>query len=141
MPIKKISRRSFLTISAMTTAAVAFDWRRIAAHAAQMGPNEAYPTVVIGAGLGGLCCAAYLARQGIPVTVIEQHSVPAAGWPAVDPVGRDLFFSLQRQIHGRDHPGGRISDPQTRQGTGQGTGFRNLLADPPRHHCQHSFHR
>lgn len=37
MDNKKVSRRSFLTISAITTAAVAFDWRRITAHAAQMG--------------------------------------------------------------------------------------------------------
>ncbi|MBW2119068.1 MAG: hypothetical protein JRH09_14265, partial [Deltaproteobacteria bacterium] len=49
---KKLSRRSFLAISAMTTASVAFDWRKISAHAANMGPKADYPTVIIGAGLG-----------------------------------------------------------------------------------------
>jgi len=69
MPDKPISRRSFLTISAMTAATVALDWGNITAYAAKMGSPKDYPTVVIGAGLGGLVCGAYLARQGIPVTV------------------------------------------------------------------------
>lgn len=94
----KISRRSFLTISAMTAAAVAFDWHRIAAHAAQMGPKQAYPTVVIGAGLGGLCCGAYLARQGIPVTVIEQHSVPGGYATSFDRDGGKFTFEVS--LHG-----------------------------------------
>jgi len=51
---KKISRRSFLTISAMTAATLAVDWRKIPAYAAKMGPKTDYPTVIIGAGLGGL---------------------------------------------------------------------------------------
>jgi len=63
---KEISRRSFLTVSAITAATLALDWRKISAYAAKMGPKGDYPTVVIGAGLGGLCCAAHLARQGIP---------------------------------------------------------------------------
>lgn len=57
-----------------------------------MGPNEAYPTVVIGAGLGGLCCAAYLARQGIPVTVIEQHSAPQRDGLRLIPTVEICFF-------------------------------------------------
>ncbi len=36
---KKISRRSFLTISAMTAASFALDWKKIAAYAASMGPK------------------------------------------------------------------------------------------------------
>ncbi len=31
---------------------------------------------VIGSGIGGLCCAALLARYGYPVTVCESHTVP-----------------------------------------------------------------
>ena len=73
---KSISRRSFLTVSAMTAVTLALDWHRISAYAAKMGPKSDYPTVVIGAGLGGLVCGAYLAKQGIPVTVVEQHSIP-----------------------------------------------------------------
>jgi NADPH-dependent glutamate synthase beta subunit-like oxidoreductase len=73
---KPISRRSFLTISAMTAAAMTLDWNRLSACAARMGPKKEYPTAIIGAGLGGLVCGAYLAKQGIPVTVVEQHSIP-----------------------------------------------------------------
>ena len=47
MPSKPISRRSFLTISAMTAAALALDWSKISAYAAKMGPKTDYPTVVI----------------------------------------------------------------------------------------------
>ena len=73
---KSLSRRSFLAISTMTAASLALDWRKISAYAAKMEPKSDYPTVVIGAGLGGLVCAAYLAKQGVPVTVVEQHSIP-----------------------------------------------------------------
>lgn len=51
---KLISRRSFLAISAMTAASLALDWKKISAYAAKMGPKKEYPTVIIGAGLGGL---------------------------------------------------------------------------------------
>ncbi|MGB9500015.1 MAG: FAD-dependent oxidoreductase [Dissulfuribacterales bacterium] len=73
---KRFSRRSFLTISTMTAATLALDWKKVHAMAAKMGPKNDYPTVIIGAGLGGLCCGAYLARQGIPVTIVEQHAIP-----------------------------------------------------------------
>ncbi|MFC1825747.1 phytoene desaturase family protein, partial [Thermodesulfobacteriota bacterium] len=71
-----LSRRSFLTASTMMVMGMALDWKRISAHAAKLGPMEGYPTVVIGAGLGGLCCGAHLAKQGIPVTMVEKHHIP-----------------------------------------------------------------
>jgi len=37
--------------------------------------DEDYDVVVIGAGIGGLTCAAYLAKKGKKVKVFEQHSV------------------------------------------------------------------
>jgi phytoene dehydrogenase-like protein len=52
------------------------DWKKIDAYAENMGPGKDYPTVIIGAGLGGLICGAYLVKQGIPVTVVEQHDIP-----------------------------------------------------------------
>jgi all-trans-retinol 13,14-reductase len=73
---KRISRRSFLTLSAMTAASFALDRKKIVAYAASMGPKGNYPTVIIGSGLGGLCCGAYLSKFGIPVTVVEQHNIP-----------------------------------------------------------------
>jgi prolycopene isomerase len=43
-----------------------------------MGESEtsSYDAVVIGAGLGGLTCAAYLAKSGLKTLVLEQHSIP-----------------------------------------------------------------
>jgi phytoene desaturase len=38
--------------------------------------DEGYDVVVIGAGIGGLSCAAYLARHGKRVKVLEQHRIP-----------------------------------------------------------------
>lgn len=98
MPNKKISRRSFLTISALSAASLALDWKRISAHAATMGPKDEYSTVIIGAGLGGLCCGAYLARQGIPVTVVEQHSIPGGYATSFDQAGGRFTFEVS--LHG-----------------------------------------
>jgi len=98
MSTKPISRRSFLTISAMAAASLALDWKSISAYAAKMGPKSEYPTVVIGAGLGGLICGAYLAKQGIPVTVVEQHSVPGGYATAFDRAGGKFTFDVS--LHG-----------------------------------------
>jgi phytoene dehydrogenase-like protein len=95
---KPISRRSFLTISAMTAAALALDWKSISAYAAKMGPKSDYPTVVIGAGLGGLVCGAYLAKQGIPVTVVEQHSIPGGYATSFDRAAGKFTFEVS--LHG-----------------------------------------
>jgi prolycopene isomerase len=104
-----LSRRSFLTISAMTAAALALDWSKIAAHAAKMGSKSDYPTVVIGAGLGGLVCGAYLAQQGLPVTVVEQHSIPGGYATSFERAGGKFNFEVS--LHGtsiNDNGAGRI---------------------------------
>ena len=98
---KPVSRRSFLTISAMTAATVALDFSKISAFAAKMGPKTDYPTVVIGAGLGGLVCAAYLAKQGIPVTVVEQHSIPGGYATSFERAGGKYNFEVS--LHGTSH--------------------------------------
>ena len=98
MSPRNITRRSFLTTSAMATMAMALDWKNIKAYAAKMGPKDEYPTVVIGAGLGGLCCGAYLARAGIPVTLIEQHTVPGGYATAFERQGGR--FSFEVSLHG-----------------------------------------
>ena len=95
---RKISRRSFLTTSSIFTLLLGLDWKRVAAYAARMGPKENYPTVIIGAGLGGLCCGAYLAKHGIPVTVVEQRDRPG-GYAAS--FGRaEGKYSFEVSLHG-----------------------------------------
>jgi hypothetical protein len=67
-------------------------YRRVCSQAgsgssgAQSPPDESEPSVsgrshetdvvVIGSGIGGLCCAALLARYGLSVTVCESHTIP-----------------------------------------------------------------
>ena len=89
-----ISRRSFLRVSAVTAAAVGLDWNSIAAYASAVKPKTDYPTVIIGAGLGGLCCGAYLSRFGFPVTVVEQHSIPGGYATSFDRSGGKFTFEV-----------------------------------------------
>ena len=95
---KKLSRRSFLSLSAVTAATFALDWPKVSAATAAMGPKKDYPAVVIGAGLGGLCVAAYLAREGFPVTVVEQHSIPGGYATSFDRAGGRFTFEVS--LHG-----------------------------------------
>ena len=73
---RHISRRDFIKIAAATTAALATDWKKIEALAAKIESKSEFPVVVIGGGLGGLSAAAHLARNGFPVTLVEQHDIP-----------------------------------------------------------------
>lgn len=106
---KPMSRRSFLKVSAMALALAPFDWERMAAYAATIEPKADYPTVIIGAGLGGLCCGAYLARSGIPVTVVEQHSIPGGYATSFERAGGRFSFEVSLEgtsIH--DNTGAQI---------------------------------
>ena len=98
MTATRMSRRSFMSVTAMTALAMALDWSKINALASKMGPKKNYPVVVIGAGLGGLCCGAYLAKQGLPVTVVEQHNIPGGYATAFDRAGGRYTFEVS--LHG-----------------------------------------
>ena len=41
-----------------------------------MNIKDKYDVIVIGAGIGGLTCGAFLAKEGLSVLVAEQHSKP-----------------------------------------------------------------
>lgn len=98
MADKEITRRAFLSISTMTAAVLVLDWNQVSAGPAPAVSPKDHPVVVIGAGLGGLFCGAYLAKQGFPVTMIERHSIPGGYATSFDRArGRFTFdVSLHR---------------------------------------------
>ena len=67
---KKISRRDFLAFWATAAGSIAIDWNKIEALAGKIRDKRRFPALVIGAGLGGLCCGAFLARAGFPTIIV-----------------------------------------------------------------------
>ena len=76
-----LSRRMFFAASGlaaktvMSTGCVS-NKKPLVENAAKIKTKEEHQVVVVGAGLGALTAAAYFAKSGFPVTVVEQHSVP-----------------------------------------------------------------
>jgi all-trans-retinol 13,14-reductase len=106
---KSISRRSFLTFSAITAASFVLEKKAIGAYAAKIHPKSDYPAVIIGAGLGGLCCGALLAKQGIPVTIVELGNRPGGYACTFDRAGGKFTFDVP--LHGtpvKDNTAARI---------------------------------
>ena len=69
----QIPRREFLTLLAGSFPAAALDWHALPVCRSNGAPTGDLDAIVIGAGLGGLSCAAAFARQGFRPLVIEQH--------------------------------------------------------------------
>jgi len=89
-----ISRREFIQLAAVATAALSVDWTRVKALAAAIEPKKDLPVVVIGGGLGGLSAAAHLAKSGFPVTLIEQHDRPGGYATSFDRKGGRYTFEV-----------------------------------------------
>jgi all-trans-retinol 13,14-reductase len=76
MADKTMERRDFIRSLLAGASVLALDWSLFPTGVgAQMGENE-FDAVIIGAGLGGLSCAAAFARQGFKPLVLEKHYVP-----------------------------------------------------------------
>ncbi|MGD0783855.1 MAG: NAD(P)-binding protein, partial [Candidatus Aminicenantales bacterium] len=74
MPDKNILRRDFLKSFLAGIPLVSLDWEAFPRGKDADKAGDAYDAVIIGAGLGGLSCAAAFARQGFKPVVLEQHS-------------------------------------------------------------------
>ena len=94
MAERKISRRTFISTAAMAGLAMALDWGKINALAANIQTKKDLPVVVIGAGLGGLCCGALFAKLGFPVTVVEQHDIPGGYATTFDRAAGKFTFDV-----------------------------------------------
>jgi all-trans-retinol 13,14-reductase len=75
---KKIKRREFIRTALAGIPLLALDWDSFPRgdRPAKRASDDTWDAVIIGAGLGGLSCAAGFARQGFKPLVLEQHSVP-----------------------------------------------------------------
>ncbi|WP_027184727.1 phytoene desaturase family protein [Desulfovibrio inopinatus] len=70
-----MDRRFFLRMSLIAAASQLAHWEF--SRAAPLPQSKAdYDAIVVGAGLGGLSCAAYLARHGFKTLVLEQSGTP-----------------------------------------------------------------
>jgi len=69
-------RRDFLKTILAGIPALALDWPAFHRKEGARSDGEPYDALIIGAGLGGLSCAAAFARQGFKPLVLEQHTVP-----------------------------------------------------------------
>ena len=69
-----MDRRFFLQLSAIAAASSLVGWKF--AGAAPKTEDGVYDAIVVGAGLGGLACAGYLAKNGFKVLLLEQYDVP-----------------------------------------------------------------
>src|SRR5512135_3703103 len=107
----RVPRRDFLRMLVGTFAAGAIDWDALPlGHPRVRSGPDSYDVIVIGAGLGGLSCAAAFARQGFKALVIEQHDKPG---------GFATAFS---------RPGGFLFDVSLHSTTvGERNGVRNLI--------------
>lgn len=73
---KSLQRRDFLKTLLAGIPILALDWDSFPRGKSTTKSETEFDAIVIGAGLGGLSCAAAFARQGFKPLVLEQHYVP-----------------------------------------------------------------
>lgn len=71
-----IERRDFVKSLLGGMSVVALDWSSFPKGVSAGKDKDQYDAVIIGAGLGGLSCAAAFARQGFRPLVLEKHYIP-----------------------------------------------------------------
>ena len=73
---ERIVRRDFLKAMLAGIPALSLDWNSFPTGQQSTSAKDQWDAIIIGAGLGGLSCAAGFARQGFRPLVLEQHSIP-----------------------------------------------------------------
>ncbi len=81
---RHMDRRTFFKTLALASSAALVDWSGMGALAESVKNKADFPVVIIGSGLGGLVCGAYLSRFGFDVTMLEQHGIPGGYATAFD---------------------------------------------------------
>jgi all-trans-retinol 13,14-reductase len=76
MDKNRVLRRDFLKAVLSGIPVLALDWDSFPRATKVSSSSDQWDAVIIGAGLGGLSCAAGFARQGFRPLVLEQHTVP-----------------------------------------------------------------
>jgi len=71
-----MKRREFIESLVAGFSIGILDWSAMPVAAAEGASDDAFDAIIIGSGLGGLSCAAALARQGFRALVLEQHDKP-----------------------------------------------------------------
>lgn len=94
-------------------------------------PHENWDAIVIGSGLGGLCCAAYLCASGRRTLVLEGHYVAGGNSQAFRRVlhGRQYEFDVGVHYIGECGPDGSISHLLHGLGLAERVVFRPLDPD------------
>jgi prolycopene isomerase len=100
-----ISRRDFLRLSAFASAGSLINWNFPVFAKGGDTHKDKYDVIVIGAGLGGLSCAAFLSLFGFRPLVIEAHDKPG-GYATSFNRGR---FTCEVSLHATTP-----EDPQTK---------------------------
>lgn len=71
-----LDRRDLLRLLLGSASIAALDWSALPRAACARTPDDPFDAVIIGAGLGGLSCAAAFVRQGFRPLVLEQRDRP-----------------------------------------------------------------
>jgi prolycopene isomerase len=93
-----MDRRFFLQLSAWAAAASLAGFSCSAARrpASQAG---GYDALIVGAGLGGLTCGAYMARNGLKPLVLEQYDVPGGYATSFARIAGSREFTCEVSLH------------------------------------------
>jgi len=93
-----MDRRFFLQVSGLAAAYSLVGWK-FAGAAPKPTPNGGYDAIVIGAGLGGLTSAAYLAKNGFKTILLEQYDVPGGYATSFTRASEKGDFSCEVSLH------------------------------------------